>query len=1014
MAYAAFLWMPNAVRISEQQAETQIQKTLDAGAEGLVSLLLEGQLDSIYLSLNSLSDRNPEWVYLSLSDATGLSIYPFEEKQFAETNEKLKRIEVPVVSDSEVIGKLALIYDSSPFTERIEKDGFLLLSLLAGALIFVAIAIGSVFQLYIIKPVKLVSMASKALVENKEFLIDFVAPETGNDEIGRMVDSFILMRKEMLATQNKINQVNVDLASSAHKAELAKEKLDLERTRLNAILDNMSQGVITIDEKGFIRSCNRPAERTFGYLAREIIGENVKVLMTGADRDHHDGYLETYMSNEQSALPEGKTRVLGKERVVKGLKKNGLIFPMGLNVTEIRLEDERIFIGMVRDITKEQEKEKALIQFKKTLDQTMDCIFMFSPDPIKFFYVNKGALEQVGYSRQELYAMNPYDIMEEYSGVLFRSFVEQLMASKTKAANFESLHQHKDGRIIPVVVSLQYFDFEGDTPHFMAVVRDVSKEKQSEKEILEAMKRAQEAKQEADKANEAKGQFLANMSHELRTPMNGIIGLSGLLLDASLNDDEHESLKSIHNSGQNLLLLLNDLLDFSKIESGELSFEYTPYSPREILVETISNLAPLAAKKSIVLEQTCSPELPPNILGDGHRFRQILYNLIGNAIKFTKYGHVNIAVEFVEVFDGKGHLLVNVGDTGIGIPEEKLETIFLKFSQADDSTTRQFGGTGLGLTICKQIVELMGGEIGVESKVGEGSVFWFKLPVEVTAIDSDTDAKDDEKTAKTVSFEAFSALIVDDHPVNTLFAKKLMKNWNFGRIETAEHGKRALELIEKNDFDVVLMDCQMPEMDGFETSRRIRSMEDARGTQNPIYILATTADAMQGVKQECLDSGMDEYITKPLNVQKLLKKLTGRLKPKVGQGLNAKAPCAAKGEKPSEEQSLPDPVDLTNLDFYTDSDPEIEKEFVETFFVGAKEGIEDLLKSACDGKLDEFHAHAHKFKGAAATLGAVRLVNLCREFENLEAIPEDVEGVIGEITSELEIVMSFMKGRQLG
>jgi len=1008
MLYMIYVWMPYSADISSQQSQRQIHKTLDTVGEGLVPLLLVEQLDSIYQNLDALSKKHPEWVYLSLTNSKGQSLYPFEEKEFPVLKESFKRIENPIMSGEDVIGNLTLIYDFSSIIKETRQNGERLLVLIIGMLLLLGVVMGGILHHYVIKPVNVVSKAAKALVENKGFIADFVAPKAADDEIGRMVNSFVYMRTETLNTQKNINQINVDLAASAYQTEIANKNLDSERARLNAILNNMMQGVITIDEKGIIKSFNKLAEDIFGHPAQDIIGQNVSVLMPEPDSGHHDEYLRNYMLG-------GKPKIIGQERFVKGLKKDGTTFSMALSVAEIISGEERIFIGMVQDITMDLEKEKSLVQFKKTLDQTQDCIFMFRPDPLKLFYVNKGAMEQVGYTRKELYTIDPYDIMEEYSGVLFRGFVEQLITAEEKQAEFESLHRHKDGHFVPVAISLQYFEFDDDEPHFMAVVRDVSAEKEAKKKILAAMKRAREARHEADRANEAKGQFLANMSHELRTPMNGIIGLAGLLLGSNLKDDEHEIMNSIHSSGLNLLSLLNDILDFSKIEAGELSFENMPYDPRSILAENINTLAPLASKKSIILEQTCSAQLPAFIMGDGHRFRQVLYNLVGNAIKFTRHGYVRTNLDFLPAKEGKGELILTVRDTGIGIPQDKLETIFQKLSQADVSTTRQYGGTGLGLTICKQIIELMGGEISVESTVGEGSVFCFKLPVIEADVQGAGNSERSEDADESVSFEGYSVLIVDDHPINILFAKKLMANWKFSQIETAESGKRALEAFGKNNFDVILMDCQMPDMDGFEASQKIREIEERNAIQKPVYILAMTADAMQGVKEKCLNSGMNGYITKPVIVEKLRKALQENLAPKAGTSTEEKT-CSKDSKNSKDKDEQPDgdhsSVDLSNLDFYTDGDMEIEREFVETFYVSAQESIEILQNAAKDMDHDTWRAEAHKFKGAAATLGARQIAHLCLQIEDNAVIPDDADSVTEHMIRELDVVMAYMRKRQ--
>jgi len=371
-----------------------------------------------------------------------------------------------------------------------------------------------------------------------------------------------------------------------------------------------------------------------------------------------------------------------------------------------------------------------------------------------------------------------------------------------------------------------------------------------------------EARDQALEAVELKSQFLANMSHEIRTPMNGVLGFVELLLDSEPTETQRSYLETVRGSGESLMTILNDILDFSKIEAGKLELELVDFDLFEVVRQVGDLMRAQARSKSLVFEVECSGS-SPRLRGDPTRLRQVLSNLVGNAIKFTQEGEVRVRAEISDDHHPR-QVRLTVSDTGIGIPEEQRRLLFQPFTQGDGSTTRRFGGTGLGLAISRRLVDMMGGTIGVESEFGKGSTFQVIVglnparPIEPEA----TEAQEPEVT----SFRPARVLLVEDNPVNRRLVQLMLERVGH-TVDTAENGAMALDRFEPGRYDVILMDAQMPRMDGYEATRVIRSREK---DVPPVPILALTARAMKGDRERCLEAGMTDYLTKPVSSATLL------------------------------------------------------------------------------------------------------------------------------------------------
>jgi len=512
-------------------------------------------------------------------------------------------------------------------------------------------------------------------------------------------------------------------------------------------------------------------------------------------------------------------------------------------------------------------EEQHRLLFEKNPTPMLIC----SLDTLSILAVNDLVISKYGYSREEFMKMTITDLHKQidYNDVILHT--KEISGDDNIS---EWVHVLKDSSEIDVKLIAKSIKYNEKSARLVSI-NDVTEVNKYQDQLITS-------KQDAERSKELQSQFLSNMSHEIRTPMNGIMGITRILQKSKLNKEQHHFLNAIIKSSENLMVIINDVLDFSKIEAGKVVIENAKFDLSDALDVVQEILVVKAEEKGIYLTVNKEEKVPQFISGDSVRLNQILINLVGNAIKFTEKGGVSIKVNTINSSDDKINLRFDIRDTGIGIPSDKIDSIFQSFTQASSSTTRTHGGTGLGLTISKQLIEMQNGKMSIESEEGKGSTFSFELEFEtvVQAEKSENElrvvARSNDKILGDLN--GIDILLVEDHPINQMLAIKVLEDWGFN-VDLAENGLIALEKVGLKAYDLVLMDISMPEMDGYEATREIRSGKHCENSDLPI--VAMTASALIGENQKCYKAGMNDYITKPFDPQNLLEKIYNQVSSKL-------------------------------------------------------------------------------------------------------------------------------------
>jgi PAS domain S-box-containing protein len=621
---------------------------------------------------------------------------------------------------------------------------------------------------------------------------------------------------------------------------------ETQERRLRNIIGSAADGIVTIDQRGVVREYNQAAEAIFQMPAAEAIGRPITDLLPPELSDHQ-AYIERYLSTGQAVI-------IGHGRTLHTHRRDGTAMVVNLAVSEVVDQGERYFTGIVRDVTEIREAEQRFrILFQRSGEPHLlfDATGLVDCNEAALRLLGAGSLaEIVGRRLEDLAA--PVEGAESFASPEVLRGIESV-ARQEGVARLEWAARALDGRTVPVEMTLTPIRL-ADHDAMLVSWHDIAERQRYEREL-------RGARDAAEAAALAKASFLAMMSHELRTPMTGMIGMIELLSDTTTSPDQKRFVSALDTSAQSLLRVLNDVLDFSKIEAGQLRLEVVDFDPLDVAREVVEVFGNAASRKGNEIRTSWNAAAIPRVAGDPTRLRQLLFNLVGNSVKFTERGTITLSVHASPgAEEGRAALRFEVRDTGVGIPEDVLPTLFRPFQQADSSTTRRFGGTGLGLAICRRLAEAMGGEIGVESQPGKGSTFWFELQMGRAATAGPSSLPLAPAAGETPA-TPLRILVAEDNAVNRLLISTRLRRSGH-QVVLVEDGVQAVQAVRDGAFDLVLMDMQMPELDGAGATRQIRQMPGAQGR---VPIVALTADALPEFREYYMKAGLDDYLTKPVD-----------------------------------------------------------------------------------------------------------------------------------------------------
>jgi len=863
----------------------------------------------------------------------------------------------------------------------------------------------------------------------KEYEHHHGLPE-GNTEINRLICVPVIDDSEVImvvgignrdSDYTALEMETVELIANEMWRIIQRRRLESRSARFSRVLENSLNEILIFDSQTmcFI-DVNKVAQSNLGYSMEELRGMTPVDIQPQFTSHSFIAMTDTLRTGEQ---PELMFTTVHR-------RKDQTMYPVEIHLQYMD-EHPSVFVAVVRDIDERLRMESELSKLAQAVEQSPEAIVITNLKA-EIEYVNEAFLESTAYSREEVIGENPRFLQSgKTSAETFRSLWGAL--SSGQAWQGEFYNQNKFGReYIEHAIITPIRSPNGIVTHYVAVKDDITEKKQLTQELeahrhhleeLVGERTAQlaEAREKAESANLAKSIFLANMSHEIRTPMNAIIGLTHLLQRERPRNDQSDRLTKIDTSAGHLLTIINDILDLSKIEAGKLTLEKSNFNLNEILQQIQALFREELLAKDLNIDVDVG-DTPVWLKGDATRLRQALLNYVGNAIKFTERGSLFLRTRILEESGKKLLLRFEVQDTGIGIAKDILPGLFEAFEQADASTTRVHGGTGLGLAITRRLVLMMDGEVGAESVLGKGSTFWFtawlgrgknQTPVESSAVVQDAEQKLRGRYAGS------RILLAEDNAINLEVAVALLSSVGLVT-DTAQNGRLAVKMARENDYDLILMDIQMPEVDGLEATRLIRSTVGARSGNVNTPILAMTANVFKEDRIACMEAGMEDFIAKPVEPANLFSTIIKWL-PEPGEPtkkLSSKTAAATNDTDDSElygrvkhKSSLLASVDPDVLDQIFAGDHEAKRQILEKFVCQADEIVSEFEKAYGQTDFEQLRFYCHKLKSSARTVGANSLADLCLALETAASNRNWVEisALAGDFKPEVEHIEHYVK-----